>query len=145
MLATESRVPSTTATEKVADAGLGESAAVVATIASLAAVTVVAKVAATAAARPCSVPRPFGNGIRSVSRAARAPASEATSESIELDTPSRTTRTARSPGVFAASRAIASSFLPCTMPRSHTPATQVAGVSRKWSRSLGCLVPHDSQ
>ena len=66
-------------------------------------------------------------------------------ESSVLDTPSSTTSTARSPGVSEASIAIASSLRVCLMPRSHTPATQVAGCSRKWSRSVGALVPHWSQ
>ncbi len=88
---------------------------------------------------------PRGNGVRRVSSAARAPASEATSESVELDTPSRTTSTARQPGASSASSAIASSLRLWTMPRSQTPATQEAGVSRKWSRSLACLVPHEMQ
>ena len=62
----------------------------------------------TADSRDSGVPRPWGIALRSASRAARAPAREATSESVELDTPSRTRSTHRSPGDSLATRAMAS-------------------------------------
>ena len=139
------RVPSSTATVNVADAGLGSSGSVTAMIAVFAAAAASVKTLVTAASLLCGVPIPAGSGVRSTSRAARAPAREATSESTRLETPSRTTRTAREPGFSLASSAMASSLRLFFAPLSHTPATQVAGVSRKWSRSLGALVPQDRQ
>ena len=129
----------------VADGGLVEPSGVVSDTALLAAATASAKVFVTTESRLSGVPMPCGSGGRNTSSAAFAPASEAMWESSVLETPSSTTSTARSPGVSEASSAIASSLRECLMPRSQTPATQLAGCSRKWSRSVGALVPHWSQ
>ena len=58
----------------------------------------------------------------------RAPARLATSESIEVETPSQTTRTAREPGSGSAAIAVASSLRWCRMPRSQQAATQRGGL-----------------
>ena len=122
-----------------------EAGSVDATTASFAASAALPSTAAIAPARLAGVPMPCGSGVRSTSRAARAPARDATSESVEFETPSQTTSTARSPGVAEATSAIASSLREWTRPRSQTPATQAAGVSSKWSRSEGALTPQLSQ
>ena len=70
-----------------------------------------------------------------------AAASEATSESCELETPSHTTSAARDPGLASAQVARASSFRVCATPRSQTAPTQAAGASSKCSRSVGALAP----
>ncbi len=144
-MAQVTRRPSSTAAVKVAEAGFGESGSVTATIAVLAAAAASASTLATAASRLCGVPIPAGSGIRSTSRAARAPARDATSESTEFETPSMTTSTAREPGSAPANSAIASSLRCLRTALSHTPATQGAGCSRKWSRSVGAFVPHSRQ
>ena len=51
------------------------------------------------------------------------------SESVEVETPSQTTRTAREPGSASAAIAVASSLRWCLIPRSQTAATQLAGCS----------------
>ena len=79
------------------------------------------------------------------SRAARAAARLATSESVEFETPSHTTRTAWLPGSARASSATASSLREWRTPRSHTAATHAAGCSVKWSRGLRALAPHSVQ
>ena len=84
-------------------------------------------------------PARAGAEAASTSRAARAPARLATSESIEDETPSQTTSTARVPGSGSAATATASSLRGCRTPRSQTAATQGAGCSTKWSRGLGRL------
>ena len=90
--------------------------------------------AAAAASALSAVPSPRGRAGASTSRLARAAARAARSESVEDETPSQTTRTARPPGSGSANRAIASSLRECRTPRSQTPATHGAGASRKWSR-----------
>ena len=74
-----------------------------------------------------------GGAWSSTSRAARAAASDATSLSVVVLTPSHTTSTIRSRD---AASAVASSLRGCTMPLSQTAATLGAGCSLKWSRSL---------
>ena len=103
--------------------------AVLAITASLAAATAVAMAAASADERLAGMPIPAGRWATSTSRAARAPARLATSESVEVDTPSQTTRTAREPGSGSAAIADASSLRSCRMPRSQHAATQCAGCS----------------
>ena len=73
MLAWLIRVPSSTATVKVAEAGLGSSGSVTAMIAVFAAAAASVKTLVTAASLLCGVPIPAGSGVRSTSRAARAP------------------------------------------------------------------------
>ena len=91
------------------------------------------------------MPRPRGCEAASTSRAARAAARLATSESMELDTPSQTTSTAREPGSGSAAVATASSLRACRTPRSQTAATHGAGCSTKWSRGMTALAPQVSQ
>ncbi len=145
MFANQRVGPSTIVDTKVADGGWTEPSGVAPTTASLAASTASAKTLVTADVLPSGVPMPCGSGARSTPTAALAPASDAMWESSVLETPSSTISTARSPGFSPASNAIASSLRLCLMPRSQTPATHVAGCSRKWSRSVGALVPHWSQ
>ncbi len=145
MLANHNVLVSTIAETNVAEGGAVELAGVVSTTAVFAAATASANTLVTADIRPSGVPIPCGSGTRSTPSAAWAPASEAMWESSVLETPSSTISAARTPGVSEAINAIASSLRECLMPRSQTPATQLAGCSRKWSRSVGALVPQFSQ
>ncbi len=127
------------------EAGLGEPSAVAASTAALAASVALTSVALIRATREEAVPSPRGSEAASTSRAARAPARLATSESIEEETPSQTTSTARVPGSGSAATATASSLRGCRMPRSHTAATQDAGCSTTWSRGPAARAPHVPQ
>ena len=82
-----------------------------------------------AAARLSGSPSPLGCDATRRSRAARAPARLATSESSDVETPSQTIKTAREPGSRSAAIAVASSLRWCRMPRSQDAATQEAGCS----------------
>ena len=73
--------------------------------------------------RVAAVPIPWGLETASTSRAARAAARLATSESVDEETPSHTTSTAWLPGSDPACRATASSLRVCRTPRSQTAAT----------------------
>ena len=84
---------------------------------------------------------PRGTGSSRMSRAARAAARLAMCEVVELETPSQTTSAAKDSGFWPAPSAIASSLRVCRLPMSHTPPTQGAGASVKWSRGSGCLAP----
>jgi len=145
MFAWRSRFPSIVTATKVHDAGDSDAGSVLATTAVLAAAAAEVSTLVAAASALSAVPMPCGIAGRSTSRAARAPAKDATSESFDEDTPSHTTSTARRGAASSAHRAIASSLRVCTIPRSHTPPTQAVGASRKWSRSLAALRPQDSQ
>ncbi len=101
-----------------------------------------------AEASPVTGSGPSGPRAASTSRAARAAARLATSESGAEDTPSHTTSAANARSAVAdglAARAIASSLRECRTPRSHTPATQLAGRSAQWSRSDAAGSPHSVQ
>ena len=110
-------------------------------IASLAASAARTSRADHAATRAVSLPVDAMPSTRT-SRAARAAARLARSESGTLETPSQTTSTAASP---ARPSAIASSFLSCRMPRSHTPPRVADGASDQWSRSVAAGVPQSWQ
>ena len=140
-----SRPSSRTVATNVHDAGLGLSGLVLSSTASLAASAAALSRATIALLRDDSVPMPCACPAVSTSRAARAAASDATSESSDELTPSQTTSSARLPGSASAAIAMASSLRLCRMPRSHTPATHGAGCSLKWSRALAALVPQVSQ
>src|SRR5690606_1148265 len=84
----------------------------------------------------------------STSRAARAAARLATSESGAEEAPSHTTSAANARSSSAdglAASAIAASVRECRTPRSHTPATHAAGRSAQWSRSDAAGSPHSVQ
>ncbi len=139
---TTRRDASTTAATKVHDAGSPGPSTVFAMTASFAASTAASRAFAVAATCAAAVPMPLGDEEASTSRAARAAARLATSESVEEETPSQTTSTAWLPGSSLASSATASSLREWRTPRSHTAATQGAGCSVKWSRRLRALAPH---
>src|SRR6202453_5190516 len=83
--------------------------------------------------------------VSSIRTAACVPASDASSDLGEVDTPSQTTATATGPvSVSAVANAIASSLRECRRPRSVTPASQPRS-SSTWSRPEGTWRPHDSQ
>ena len=124
------------------DAGFPGADVVWAMTASLAASAAATRVLALAAARVAAVPIPWGLETARTSRAARAAARLATSESVDEETPSQTTRTAWLPGSDPASRATASSLRVWRTPRSHTAPTHGAGCSVKWLRGLAALAPH---
>ena len=115
-------------------------AVVLAMTASLAASVAATRALALAATRTATDPGAGGPERVRTSRAARAAARLATSESVDEDTPSQTTSTAWVSG--AAERATASSLRVWRTPRSQTAATQGAGCSVKWLRSLGARAPH---
>lgn len=91
------------------------------------------------------VPIPRGMASSRASLAARLAARLAMWESVEFETPSHTTSTAKESCRSSASRAMASSLRPCRMPMSQTPATQGCGSSVKWSRGSRCFEPQLSQ
>ena len=125
------RSSSTYAATIVHAAGLSPPGVVWAATASLATATARVNRAVTAALREAGVPIFSGRPSKRTSRAARAAARAATSESVDVVTPSHTTSTAREPGVASAAVASASSLRACLTPRSHTPPTHAAGVSSK--------------
>ena len=118
---------------------MGTSSDTVATMARCPAAVASVKTCVIAADRLSGTPRPRGSGRRSTSSTARAAFIDPMCESTVLETPSQTTRTARSPSTAIA---IASSLRWCRIPRSQTPPTQGTGCSSKWSRGSGALVPH---
>ncbi len=125
------------------DAGLPGPAVVLAITASLAASAAATSAFVLAATRvpTLSVDRMPG-ALARTSRAARAAARLATSESVDEETPSHTTSTAWPPASGPAARATASSLRTCRMPRSQTAATHGAGCSVKWWRALAAAAPH---
>ena len=87
-------------------------------------------------------PRPSGNGCSSTARAALGGGQRGDVRSRSAWRRRRRPRArplARPRGGEERHRVLVAV---CRMPRSHTPPTQAAGCSRKWSRSLGALAPH---
>lgn len=136
---------STTAAAKVHDGGLGTSSTTEAATASLARVTALVSARPAPAAQASGVPTPLGKGWSRTARAAFAAASEAMCESVAIETPSQTTRTARDPAGSPALSDMASSLRAWRLPMSQTPPTHDVGDSTRWSRGLGGGVPQWSQ